>query len=487
MVDIKESIKNFFKKPFIYFCILCAFICHLVYIFAFGYTYVPGQTKEGLEIGSIYLSSVPKGASIDVGGKRYSLKTPVQIDNLLPGFYKLNITLPGYKPWPRTVRVGAGTVSVIDKILFPPNTWRKRVVLRDSFENLISLPKSRLFILTQGARLSEHSIYDPKLGSRVDLSRDYPHLASAVVKDVFTMPGSSALVFYVSLKGKPALIWAKYTEGAITLSDISGIINFNSFDLKWDIDASNYVFCLQNNYINRLYINERVVHPKYFQDISSYNLFGGLVYMITPSKLVVVSDYAKTGKQDLVGDTILGGVLFKEKGKFDIRPLTRSIVLFLSQKGGLFSNHAPHTIVTSGVRGIDTDPATRSITFWQARGLGVIDFRVEQVQAEWQKAPKSSWIYTKAKDIKQGFWVYDGSHIIFRDRDDVFLIERNTLRAKTFEYVTEVKTATDVQYVEEIGALFYLDSSTGNLSLIQVIPRRLEQRKGFILSNYLRK
>ncbi|MBI4372626.1 MAG: hypothetical protein HY585_02730, partial [Candidatus Omnitrophica bacterium] len=68
--------------------------------------------------------------------------------------------------------------------------------------------------------------------------------------------------------------------------------------------------------------------------------------------------------------------------------------------------------------------------------------------------------------------VYEGSHILFRDKNKVFSLELETYGKPHLYELMEVKPKSSVFYSEEAGKLYYLDRLSGRISFLEVLPRR---------------
>ena len=63
--------------------------------------------KPATATGALAVESRPTGAAVTVNGKP-SGTTPIMLDELPPGEYRVTMTLQGYRPFATTVRVVAG-------------------------------------------------------------------------------------------------------------------------------------------------------------------------------------------------------------------------------------------------------------------------------------------------------------------------------------------------------------------------------------------
>lgn len=87
--------------------------------FALGYKFDP-RTFTFTRGGLMVIKSQPAGAGVSLNGQLLRERTPVTLSELLPGDYKVELSLDGHYPYSGTVAVAAGKVSRLEKvILFP--------------------------------------------------------------------------------------------------------------------------------------------------------------------------------------------------------------------------------------------------------------------------------------------------------------------------------------------------------------------------------
>lgn len=75
-------------------------------------------TSPPLSYGSIAITSVPPGATVNLDGRQRGT-TPAVIPDVLPGNHEVSLSLQGYDDWNQVVSVGSGQTSAINAILVP--------------------------------------------------------------------------------------------------------------------------------------------------------------------------------------------------------------------------------------------------------------------------------------------------------------------------------------------------------------------------------
>ncbi|MDO8661798.1 MAG: PEGA domain-containing protein [Candidatus Omnitrophota bacterium] len=92
----------------------------LILSFALGYKFNP-RTFKFTKTGIISLKTQPQGADVYLDGKLLNDKTPVTINELLPGPYSLKIELKRHYPWVAQVNVEPRKVARFERIILFPD------------------------------------------------------------------------------------------------------------------------------------------------------------------------------------------------------------------------------------------------------------------------------------------------------------------------------------------------------------------------------
>lgn len=74
---------------------------------------------EALYSGSIRVTSEPPEAGVRLDGQQTGFLTPVLLPNLAPSGHRVEVTLPGFRPWARVVHVGEGKLEHVQARLIP--------------------------------------------------------------------------------------------------------------------------------------------------------------------------------------------------------------------------------------------------------------------------------------------------------------------------------------------------------------------------------
>lgn len=128
--------------------------------FALGYKFNP-RTLKFTKTGLIVLKTQPQGANVYLEGRLLPEKTPVTINELMPGSYNLKIELEGHYPWADKVDVGENKVMRLERIiLFPLRPHIKQLNKGGLSYSWVDEKRKKLYYASQ----EDGSIYRSDMG-----------------------------------------------------------------------------------------------------------------------------------------------------------------------------------------------------------------------------------------------------------------------------------------------------------------------------------
>lgn len=120
----------------------------IVLSYALGYK-IDYKKFKIYKTGIIYVSSQPAGASVYVNGKLHGDLTPMRVEEVRPGTYKVEVRREGFYPWEREMHVEPNMVTKADRIiLFPVKSEMKKVATSEIVDFAIS-DNGKIYYLTR--------------------------------------------------------------------------------------------------------------------------------------------------------------------------------------------------------------------------------------------------------------------------------------------------------------------------------------------------
>lgn len=449
-------------------------LCPLTIFYALGYIYKPGEQAGVVKVGVIYAATVPAGADIHIGNKHYLEQTPTTIRELLPGIYDLVLSLKGYQKWQMEVPVEAEKATVLDKILLLPLKWKGKIIGGHQYKEIIPIPENQFFLVQKGDALGDYFvIFDGKTNDIKPLIEKTSSYARFAVKEYYFIEKSPAIIFVLTSEQGDKLLKVEIGQETNEVKDITAFFQEIPEYIEWTPQNDKRVFAFQKGQINCVDTEEGAVYPEYVKEAKGYGLFGNNIYVITDNNILIKMDEEKKNKTVLVEKEPLGDTLFEGYKFFSIKVFTPEIIAFLSAEGRLLSNHLPYKFIDKGVRGIKYEEKNNQLLVWEKDKIGIIDFTKEKTQnVEFEKGPSLRIIFSGGKDIKQAFWVYEGSHILFRDKEEIFLLELEEYKKQKLNFLFKVLEKTNVCYFEETGKMYFIEKDQKNLQEVTILHEK---------------
>ncbi|MCX5679653.1 MAG: PEGA domain-containing protein [Candidatus Omnitrophica bacterium] len=120
----------------------------IVLSYALGYK-IDYHSLKVYKTGIIHVSSHPAGASVYINGKPYNDLTPMSIEDLKPGIYKVEVRREGFYPWEREMEVRPNMVTKADRIILFPVTREMKKVATSEIADFAISENGKIYYLTR--------------------------------------------------------------------------------------------------------------------------------------------------------------------------------------------------------------------------------------------------------------------------------------------------------------------------------------------------
>ncbi len=462
------------KILFYVFALFYLVFCPILILYALGYIVSPGTEGPIVKSGLIYLSTTPPGATVYLGKRRYFKKTPAVISDLIPNNYDVKVVLKKYKPWNRTVPVEAGKATVLERILLFPDQWKQEKLISETFRNIIPISGSRYFILAKSDKAEDLFLYDQKSDEFQKLFPFYSPFGKSRVMRYFFVEKSTAFILQLDTEFGEKFLWIIPRRNEIRIKELTELFSAKPEHIEWDPSERKNLFSLQDGYLDVVNIKSKETNPKLISGIRGFGLHSKKIYVLKDNFTVERLNSKGEKEKNLFDDAALGQKLFN-KEFYQIKIFSENIVVFLSEDGKLIVNRFPYQFLEEGLMGLQFDSKLDRLLIWTKHAIGILDLsneKTDETQSSDSNA-KLIWIYKQGQKIEQAFWVFNGSHILFRDRNKVFLMELETFGKPHLQELLEVKEKSSLYYQEDSGNLYYLEKTTGHLSVLELLRKEI--------------
>lgn len=461
------------RKIFFYlFVLLYLVLCPLTILYALGIIVKPGSERGLVKTGLISLATEPSGASVFLGNSRYEQKTPTVIQALLPGDYKVLVTLAGFKPWNQIIPVKPETASVYEKILLVPELPDPETLVAKPFEDIISLPDTPYFLLQSGRQAGDLFVYNWKDEKLRPLLRAQNRLRDARVEEIITVSESTAVLIHLTLGHDEYRLWMDLAKKPLTRDNITNLFLEKPQWIRWNQGDEESILACHKGVLDLIDLKTKTVKPSYLTNIRGAGFVDNDLYVLDESYRIKKIDFPSGRETILFQDPDKGDLWFTDKGFYNIFEAGKDLLLFLGERGELLSNRLPHILSRKGIKGIEEAPKHERVLVWEEKRVGWLDFSENQRDAGlFETGPGPVWLPYEGKDIQQAFWVHKNSHILVLDADNIAVLDFQAEGYFDRENWIQVKHASAVVYNEENGELYFLDHNTGYLMRLRLVPQ----------------
>jgi len=461
------------KIVFYVFLAIYLVSCPWLMMYVLGYVWSPGTEREVLKTGVISLETVPPGASVYLERRRYAQRTPTAIRGLLPGTYHLKVVLKNHEPWVRTVSVEAEKATVLDSILLLPTPLQPKELLPDAFVDLVPLLGTKWLLLAEGPQLEDLLVYDWESKRSLPVASDDSLIAGGRISWQTMVRGSAFLVMRVHGRGTDQVIRVDLEANEPALVDVTRVFPSVPRWVTWDPHTPQQLFTFHEGRVDRLDLETMAIYPKVAEQVRGYGVANKQLYVLTDDLIVERRDPHRQRIEVLLDDPETRRALSMAKPPFRLTVLSEALLLFLGDRGELIANQPPYRLVESGVQGFEFDPPHQRLLLWRKDKLGILDASaLQQQESDAEPVLALSWVFHDGRDIAQAFWVHHGSHVLFRDRETVWLLDLDAAAPLTPRRLLQVRPGSSILYSETSGTLYYLDRETRRLSSIEILPRK---------------
>ncbi len=438
---------------FLFFFLVLAIVTIL---YALGYT-LDWQNKSLVITGAFYFKSSPKGADVVINGKDYN-KTNRFIKRILPNKYSIDLSIPGYNNWHKTLNVWPGLVTEAKHILLIPKNLEPKQVTDYSVRKFyISAHGKRAIYLTDEAEeKTTSSLTYSRLALRlIDFSTKIDNqVYPSLIDDngiSFLFPDLSALsnVLWSLDNKKVILTFLDNNCYILDLEQENKIINFRNMvyplltkqtdnpsyiisNLNFHPEDPNKIYFLTDNTIYLINVSEKKL-VKVISDV--------LTYVIDENKILYLSQsngsLFQTNFEVSFFEEIFEFPVFKIKEKINIINNRLAIIddklYFFEPETKIFRK------IGDQVEQIAFSENKEKL-FWRTPNKIKVIWLEQDLEQPIRERYNIELILESLDNINQAVWLYKTNrHIIFTTEDEVRITEldgrgtRNTIDIGSFE------------------------------------------------------
>lgn len=466
------------KTLFYILLVLYLVITPYMILYGLGYVVKPHE-REIRKTGLVAVTSDPKGASIYVEGRKFSEKTPSVVRGLLPGTYQVKVAKRGFEPWDKEIHVLAEKAVRLDPVILMPRAASREVLTQGGYRELFPYAgEFKIYGLGSGQKLSDLAKIELLFNRETALAKEKetPKILEFQITEWKTKKDSASVLLKGVQGGEPKIYLYDLNREKIR-QDLTGIYPENGAAIDWDSKKPRVFYYLKDHQLYGLDFSASKVSAVGGPDTLGFGAQGGKVYILRKDFSIWQSgplgqEPQPLSKRDDTGARLFSGVPAKsyrvEVMKREL--FQKELVLFQSDRGALLSNWPPYRLADEGVLGFRhlESGDLEKILYWTAKEIGIFNFAFNAEEEE--TIPPRMVLYRAGKKIRQAFWAYEGSHIIFQDGAGIFLLEAGDQAPYHVREIERAASGTAMLYQDRTKSIFYIDPENRN-----IIKRKLTE------------
>lgn len=457
-------------RKILFYILLLLYVSATPYLilYGLGYVFKPDE-REILKTGLVSVTSEPKGATIYIEGRKFSHKTPAIVRGLLPGTYQVRVVRRGFDAWSKKIQVIPEKATRLEPVVLLPQRPERESLTANSYRNLFfKSGEFKISALAKDSRFEDLRKVDLLFKKEAPLhqGKELSGLEGVQIVYWMTKKNSSAVLFKIKREGKTGCLFYDLDHEKV-LGDLTGRVPDNADIVDWDAKKPKAVYFLKNQQISGFNLATRQLFSVGENDTVGFGIQRKKIYFIKKDfsfwqASLNGEEVIPFDKRDDNGARIFSG--FRAKS-YQIELIKRELfqkelLMFRSDQGALLSNNPPYHLIDGGVRGFSHSESgdSEKILYWTKNEIGLFDFAFGSEEEE--ILPPRMVLYRSGSDIQQVFWAYDNTHILFRDRNEVFLLEAGDQSPYVIRSLQTVARGTDILYYDAQKTLYYLDLET---------------------------
>jgi hypothetical protein len=450
------------RKILFYILLLC-YLVLTPYIILYGLGYSVDPTEgEIYKTGLLSVVTEPRGATIYLEDKKYSGKTPAAITGLLPGQYTVKLALKGFEWWQKTIEIIPEKATRLEPVVMLPRRSEAEKVVQGTYQDLFPKNSDFKIFARQGETLNDLYKIDLFFKNETSVLSGKKGVPDVRILNDKSDSESSSVLFRVENQGRMEWMLVDLEREKIT-ADLTSLVPDKVDLIEWDSKNPDYFYFLKNGELTVADIEQHKFVP-----VGAGNVIGvgarqkRLYFLKNDLTLWQANAQGENPVQLTEKDGIDPKVFpISKSNYYQIQLLKRvlfqrDLFLFLGDNGALMSNWPPYQLVEKDVKeylhSIKGD--SEKILYWTAREIGMFDFALKDEEDE--AFPPRTLLYRSGINIRQAFWAYDHTHVLFVDQDEVFFLEASETAPYLVRNLGRIEPDTRISYNDRQHAFYYL-------------------------------
>ncbi len=451
------------KALFYLLLIAYIFLTPAAIFYGLGYRFSPAE-REILKTGVISMVTEPRGATVYLQARKFSEKTPTVIRGLKPGKYDLRITRKGFDAWHKSIEIEAEKATRFEPAILLPFHPKEEVIAERAFRDLLPAMGDFNLYALEGKNLAGLRRMDLLFHRMLLIETGISH-RNDVLLDVHAKQDSSVVLFQINRQGKKGYLFFDLPREKI-LRDLTDQLPEEADWIDWNAKRPEMIYYLKNQRVVGIDL-ETGTEFLAAENVLGFHAAQRKLYLLKKDFSLWETEARGESPVLLSQQNFVPADIFAQTGArfyrvelFKREFFQKDVFLFLSNEGALLSNRPPYHLVKKGVKEIclTQQGDQEKFFYWTDHEIGVFDFGFNP-EGDDKVFPPPRILYQDGKEIRNAFWAYENSHIVFQDRNQLFLLEADSTPPFLARSLAKTAPQTLGLYHERQRAIYYLRPS----------------------------
>lgn len=412
---------------FITLLILFLIIAPVTVFYSLGWRF-DWATKKIVQTGVFYFKVWPKNSQVYLNGE-FKKKTDiffssVNIDNLLPGKYQVEIKKDGYYDWSKTLEIKKREVTEGKNIILIPQNPNFNL-LSENVNNLFFPPDGKKVVLKQSADNAEgqkNGIWSLKL---FDLNKNIKnHLINDTdiskekveLIDLKFSPDSKDILLKLGLKENIYYYILETDSSPVKLTKIDYLDSPDQ--IYFHPSESQKLFISQGINLNEVDLENKEILPPLIEDVVAFLISGNNIYYLDSSGSFLKTDLSAQKKEKL------NIVPFSLKKETFYEIIISASKIFIKEENILYifdENQKSFKKLFEPIKNLKLSPDSKKILYFNDYEIFIL-FLEKQYDQPRKEAGEQLFLTRFSEKIENIFW-YTDYYLIFNLGDRIKVME----------------------------------------------------------------
>lgn len=294
----------------------------------------------------------------------------------------------------------------------------------------------------------------------------------AEIMHIFKQQKDTQVIVKLKHKGKNRFVIFDLTKEGTAFKDITSLFidPDKTENVFWQPENRRYLFVRRGDIIDKIDLDAEAVTPEWVDGILGFGMGENEVFVLKKN-LLITKKVSDEEKPEAYPVPLQFQAAFDARQHYKIEKLEKDIFLFIGDQGDFIVSRPPYQMIDEDIHGFEIEKKHKQVLLWTKHQIGIMQFEEDSSKdSPFEPGPAIHWLFTKASRIEKAFFAHDGSHVLFQDKDRVYLARSELYAGEKANEFFRVWEGTHFYYAEQKGSFYFLDRRNSYLISWKLIP-----------------